>query len=134
MVASYGKSRARKREASALEGRVIVNRIHRLILGSATIGLVLFFCLPAGAQETGEGLFKAKCAMCHGADGAGQTAMGKALKIPDLHSEDVQKRSDAELTEIITKGKNKMPPYDTKLNKEEITKLVGYIRTLAKKH
>jgi len=121
-------------EASAQEGRVIVNRINRLMLGAAAIGLVLFFCLRARAQETGEGLFKAKCAMCHGADGAGQTPMGKALKIPDLHSEDVQKRSDAELTEIITKGKNKMPAYDTKLNKEQITKLVACIRDLAKKH
>lgn len=60
--------------------------------------------------------------------------MGKALKIPDLHSEVVQKRSDVELTEIISKGKNKMPAYDTKLSKEQITKLVVYIRDLAKKH
>ena len=113
---------------------MIVGYVNRLIAGAATSGLVLFFCLPASAQETGETLFKAKCAMCHGADGAGQTAMGKALKIPDLHSEDVQKRSDAELTEIISKGKNKMPAYDTKLNKEQITKLVACIRDLAKKH
>jgi len=113
---------------------VIVSYANRLIAGAATIGLALFFCLPASAQETGESLFKSKCAMCHGADGAGQTAMGKALKIPDLHSADVQKRSDAELTEIISKGKNKMPAYDTKLNKEQISKLVGCIRDLAKKH
>lgn len=113
---------------------MIVGYVNRLIAGAATIGLVLFFCLPASAQETGESLFKSKCAMCHGADGAGQTAMGKALKIPDLHSEVVQKRSDAELSEIISKGKNKMPAYDTKLNKEQITKLIGCIRDLAKKH
>ena len=113
---------------------MIVGYVNRLIAGAATIGLVLFFCLPASAQETGESLFKSKCAMCHGADGAGQTAMGKALKIPDLHSEVVQKRSDAELAEIISKGKNKMPAYDTKLNKEQITKLIGCIRDLAKKH
>jgi len=128
------KSVANIQEASTPEDTVIVGYVNRLIAGAATSGLVLFFCLPASAQETGETLFKAKCAMCHGADGAGQTAMGKALKIPDLHSEDVQKRSDAELTEIISKGKNKMPAYDTKLNKEQITKLVACIRDLAKKH
>jgi cytochrome c6 len=121
-------------EAGVPEGRVIVNKISRLMFGAAAIGLVLFFCSPASAQETGESLFKAKCAMCHGADGTGQTAMGKALKIPDLHSEVVQKRSDAELTEIISKGKNKMPAYDAKLSKEQISKLVGCIRDLAKNH
>ena len=113
---------------------MIVSYVNRLIAGAAAIGLALFFCLPANAQETGESLFKSKCAMCHGADGARQTPMGKALKIPDLHSEVVQKRSDAELTEIISKGKNKMPAYDTKLSKDQITKLVACIRELAKKH
>ena len=55
--------------------------------------------------------------------------MGQALKIPDLHSEDVQKLSDAELTQIITKGKNKMPAYETKLSKEQISQLVGFVRS-----
>jgi len=107
---------------------------HKLALVAGTIGLILFLGSPAGAQETGESLFKAKCAMCHGPDGAAKTSMGQALKIPDLHSQDVQKLSDAELTQIITKGKNKMPGYEDKLSKEQITQLVGFIRDLAKKH
>ncbi len=107
---------------------------NKLVLGAGAIGLILFLGLPARAQERGEGLFKAKCAMCHGPDGAGKTTMGQALKIPDLHSEDVQKRSDAELIQIVTKGKNKMPAYEAKLTKEQITQLVGFIRDLAKKH
>lgn len=60
--------------------------------------------------------------------------MGQTLKIPDLHSEDVQKLSDAELTQIVTKGKNKMPAYEGKLSKEQIAQLVGFVRDLAKKH
>jgi mono/diheme cytochrome c family protein len=106
----------------------------RLVLGLATIGLILLLGSPARAQATGEGLFKAKCAMCHGPDGAGKTTMGQALKIPDLHSEDVQKRNDAELTQIVTKGKNKMPTYEATLSKEQIAQLVGFVRDLAKKH
>jgi mono/diheme cytochrome c family protein len=101
---------------------------------AATIGLILSLGSPARAQETGESLFKAKCAMCHGPDGAGKTTMGQTLKIPDLHSEDVQKLSDAELTQIVTKGKNKMPAYEVKLSKEQIAELVGFVRELAKKH
>src|SRR5258706_2509401 len=31
-------------------------------------------------------VYKAKCAGCHGADGSGQTAMGKAMKLRDLGS------------------------------------------------
>jgi mono/diheme cytochrome c family protein len=71
--------------------------------------------------------------MCHGADGAAKTTMGEKLKIPDLHSADIQKKSDADLKAIITKGKDKMPGYETKLSKEQIDKLVVFIRDLAKK-
>jgi mono/diheme cytochrome c family protein len=107
---------------------------NKLLLVAGTIGLALMLGSPTKAQETGESLFKGKCAMCHGPDGAGKTTMGQALKIPDLHSDDVQKLSDAELTTIVAKGKNKMPAYEAKLSKEQITLLVGYIRDLAKKH
>jgi mono/diheme cytochrome c family protein len=108
--------------------------MHKLVLVAGTIGLILILGSSARGQETGESLFKSKCAMCHGPDGAGKTTMGQALKIPDLHSPDVQKLSDAELTLIVAKGKNKMPAYEAKLSKEQITQLVGYIRDLAKKH
>ena len=82
--------------------------------------------------EGGADTFKAKCAMCHGATGAGDTAMGKNLKLRDLGSADVQKQSDDELTTLITKGKDKMPSYDGKLTKEQIGDVVKYIRTLKK--
>lgn len=108
--------------------------VNKLLLVAGSIGLAMVVGSPAKAQETGESLFKSKCAMCHGPDGAGKTTMGQALKIPDLHSADVQKLSDAELTSIVVKGKNKMPAYEAKLSKEQITLLVGYIRDLAKKH
>lgn len=90
--------------------------------------------LASFAGDGGADLFKSKCAMCHGPDGTGKTMMGQKLNIPDLHSADVQKKSDADLTTIIVKGKNKMPSYETKLTKAEIDCLVGYIRDLAKKH
>jgi len=89
---------------------------------------------PARAEESGEGLFKGKCAMCHGPDGTGKTIMGEKLKIPDLHSADVQKKSDGDLKAIIAKGKDKMPAYDGKLSKEQIDGVVSFIRDLAKKH
>jgi cytochrome c6 len=72
--------------------------------------------------------YKAKCAMCHGANGEGKAGM----KTKDLGSADVQKMSDAELTEVIGKGKAPMPAYDGKLSKDQISDLVKWIRTLKK--
>jgi cytochrome c6 len=77
-------------------------------------------------------LFKTKCAMCHGADGKAQTAIGKADKIPDFTSPDVQKLSDDELAATITNGKGKMPAYGKTLKPDQIKDLVAYIRSLAK--
>jgi mono/diheme cytochrome c family protein len=80
--------------------------------------------------DGGADTFKAKCAICHGPDGKGQTAMGKTLNLRDLGSADVQGQSDADLTNIITNGKGKMPKYDGKLTKDQISDVVKYIRTL----
>ena len=93
---------------------------------------VLVFTLVFSTWSLADGGadFKAKCAMCHGADGKGDTGMGKTLKLRDLGSADVQAQSDADLTGIITNGKGKMPKYDGKLSKDQIGDLVKYIRTL----
>jgi len=85
------------------------------------------------AQGTAEATYKAKCAGCHGPDGAGSTPAGKAMKVRDFHSPEVQKETDAELTDIITNGKNKMPKYAEKLKDTEIKDLAAYCRGLGKK-
>jgi cytochrome c6 len=85
---------------------------------------------PASA---GESTFKAKCAMCHGADGGGDTTMGKKMKVRDLGSADVQKQTDAELAEIIAKGKPPMSGYEKSLDKAKIAEVVSYLRELGKK-
>jgi cytochrome c6 len=96
---------------------------------ATALAVVLSFPLSASAQDSAT-LFKSKCAGCHGADGTG-SAMGKKMGAHDFTSADVQKMSDAELTDIITNGKNKMPKYGS-LKPEEIKGLVAYIRTLKK--
>ena len=86
---------------------------------------------PAAAQDVAA-TFKAKCAMCHGADGKGETPAGKKMGVHDFASPEVQKMSDAELTQVLEKGKNKMPGYAGKLKDSEIKELVAYVRTLGK--
>jgi cytochrome c6 len=106
----------------------------------ARLAVVVIFLttleLPSAsfAADEGTDLFKSKCAMCHGPDSAGKTMMGEKLKIPDLRSTDVQKKTDADVKTMISEGKDKMPAYETKLSKEQIDKLVGCIRDLAKNH
>lgn len=92
--------------------------------------------LPAfAADSTGAALFKANCVICHGSDASGNTAMGKQNHIKDLRSPEVQKQSDAELTEIIAKGTKKpMPPFGGRLKPEQIHEIVEYIREVGKKH
>jgi mono/diheme cytochrome c family protein len=98
-----------------------------VLLGGAICPSWLF------AQGDPAALFKSKCVMCHGEDGSGSTPSGKALKAKDLRSDEVQKNSDAELTDVITKGRNKMPAFGAKLKPDQIQQLVVYIRHLGKK-
>ena len=98
--------------------------------------MIVLLCLAiAGSAYTAEpaqALFKAKCAMCHGADASGNTPMGKKFNIPDLHAPDIQKRNTAELSTAIAKGKNKMPAFEGKLTPSEINDLAIYIRQIKK--
>ena len=78
-------------------------------------------------------IYNTKCAICHGADGSGNTANGRKLKVRDLRCPEVQKMSDKQLYDIISKGKDKMPAYEATIGKETVTKMVSYTRELAKK-
>jgi cytochrome c6 len=86
---------------------------------------------PLVAQDAAA-TYKAKCSMCHGVDGKGDTPAGKKMGAHDFASPEVQKLSDVELTEIIGKGKNKMPGYASKLKESEIKDLAAYVRRLGK--
>ena len=94
---------------------------------------VVLLALPAmAAGPDGAAIFKGKCVACHGADGSGQTAMGKSMKLRDLKSDEVQKQTDLELMKIISGGKGKMPAYGKQLTEPDITALIAHIRTLKK--
>jgi len=98
----------------------------------AVVGLALILAVPtiAFAQGSGADIFKAKCAMCHGADGSASTGMGKSMGLKPLSSPEVQKMSDADLTALVTDGKGKMPAYKGKLSDADISAVVKYVKTL----
>jgi cytochrome c6 len=96
-------------------------------MGLITLMAGFALCASSAIAQDAASTYKAKCAMCHGADGKG----GK-MGTRDFASADVKAESDAQLVDIVTKGKGKMPFYSGKLKDTEIKDLVAYIRTLAK--
>lgn len=74
------------------------------------------------------------CAKCHGADGKGETKIGKKLKLKDYTDAAVQaKMTDAEIAKAISDGvteggKERMKAYKDVLTKEETDALTAYVR------
>jgi mono/diheme cytochrome c family protein len=74
-----------------------------------------------------------KCAVCHAKDGSGNTVKGRKLKVKDLRGPEAQKLSEAEMIEIVSKGKGKdMDGFQKELGSDMIKQIVQYYRTLAK--
>jgi mono/diheme cytochrome c family protein len=77
---------------------------------------------------------EANCTKCHGADGKGQTKIGKKLNLQDYTDAAVQaKMTDADITKAITDGvlvdgKQKMKSFKDDLSADEIKDLVAYVR------
>ena len=100
------------------------------LLSAAAI--VCLLSVAAHAQSKGATLFQSNCQMCHGSDGKGSTPTGQAMKVVNLHSPEVVKMSDAEIANVISKGKKNMPAFGSRLAPAQIENLVSYIRTLQK--
>lgn len=94
--------------------------------------LAIVLVAPAFAQGPGADTYKAKCAMCHGADGLANVPMGKSMKVVSFKDPTMVKAPDAQFIASTKNGKNKMPAYAGKLTDPQITDVVAYIRTLQK--
>jgi mono/diheme cytochrome c family protein len=114
--------------------------IERLLVTGLILTPVFAFSFPKRLAalsvnpQRGENIFRAKCAVCHGVDGAGDTANGKKLKVPDLRSSEVQSLTDEELVQVVTNGKKEMPPLGKKYSADRIQQVINYVRTLAQKN
>jgi mono/diheme cytochrome c family protein len=94
------------------------------------LGMVL---LAAPQDKDAKQVYLDKCSVCHGADGKGQTAKGKKLKMKDVASPEVRKMSDADLLNIVLKGKGQdMDGFEKDLGADMCKKLTAYFRSLAK--
>ena len=114
-------------------------RVRQLIaINIAGIALLSFALASSSAPVQAQGksasdIYLDKCSVCHGADGAGNTAKGKKLKVKNVR-ETSQKMTAAEMIEIVTKGKgDDMDAFGKEFTPAQISALVDYYRSLAKK-
>lgn len=92
----------------------------------------LMIAAPAAYGDAAE-LYAKNCASCHGADGKGQTTMGKKQKVKDYTTADGQSFSDADGVKIILEGKGKMKGYKDKgIAEADAKELVKFIRAFKK--
>ena len=95
-------------------------------------------CVSAAAQkggtsqaERGRAVYEAKCARCHGTDGAGRTRMAEIVEPPDMTDAAWQrKRSNARMVASVSNGLGQMPAFKKKLSRQGIADAVAYVRTL----
>src|SRR5690349_7579857 len=98
-------------------------RISKLFVLTLAAALACSLTSTAFAAD-GAALFKAKCGICHGADGQGK--VGPALKGTSLSADDI--------VEMLTKGNEaKKPPHKKPiagLSAEEIKAVADHVKTL----
>jgi cytochrome c6 len=99
---------------------------------AALIVLAAWMTLPSFGQAPGADIYKAKCAMCHGADGLATTPTAKNFKVLSFKDPAEINAPDAQFIANTTNGKGKMPAYAGKLTDAQIKDVISYIRTLQK--
>jgi mono/diheme cytochrome c family protein len=124
---TYGETLPKKK--NVLVTSVLTVALVWLLVGSATVAVAA----SASGKDPGASTFEEHCATCHAPNGSGDTVVGKSMKIPDLHSAEVQKLSDAQLADVIANGKGLMPGFKSNLSKDEIDALVKHVHQLAGK-
>jgi mono/diheme cytochrome c family protein len=101
------------------------------IAGTLITSAMMAGLAVAADAQAGKAAYDKSCKSCHGADGAPNPAMVKALKVEMRHlgSKEVQAHSDAELKAAITEGKGKMKPIKT-VSGAAADDVVAFMRTL----
>jgi cytochrome c553 len=108
--------------------------IMKLTLKHIVFGAPLLIAAALVAAPVAEN-WENLCAKCHGADGKGQTKVGRKLQVKDYTDAKVQaEMTDEEIIKVTSegvvdkKGKERMKAFKDELSPEEIKAFVAYIR------
>jgi mono/diheme cytochrome c family protein len=88
---------------------------------------------PQTLQRAGD-LYRVNCAMCHGADGHGQSVVADQFKsagiVPpvDFASQRVQARTDGQIYWLVGHGLGGMPPFRHLLSDDDLWTVVLFVR------
>jgi len=104
---------------------------HVVVLSIVASGSLATAQTPA-SPDTPASTYKANCAICHGDDGSG-SAIGARLHVKDLRSKEVQDKSASELEQTVRAGTGNMPAFGSRLDGEQIQKLIELIRQKTQK-
>ena len=83
-----------------------------------------------GFAQSGEALYKAHCASCHGATGTPSAGMVKAMNMKAASDPEVKSMSADQMFDVVKNGKGKMKGFGGKLTDGQIKDVVTYFRTL----
>jgi mono/diheme cytochrome c family protein len=136
LLSSFGQ------EPGMAPGRTSSFQVSALwVLAGALIAVaILPVTLLASRQvgsRSGRQIFEAACAQCHGVNGTGnhKSAVGFEQPLPDLTDCNFTREPDADWFAIIHDGgpvrafNRLMPSFAEALTREEITAVIGYVRT-----
>lgn len=94
---------------------------------AGSLAFVLVFAAAAlplqkNTLPDGRAVFEDKCARCHGKDGTKGLLGARNLQISTL--------PDAELLQVVTKGRRIMPAWGNKLSVQELQLVLNYVKQL----
>jgi cytochrome c6 len=101
-------------------------KLNLITVAAAIVAVSL--ATPLLAQTSGATIYKAKCQMCHLADGSGN----KGMKVPAFTAGASEASLIAATKNGVSTGTVKMPAYAGKLTDADISQVVAYIKTLKK--
>lgn len=106
-------------------------------LVSTVLACALGSALPLAAfadAAAGKPVYEKMCASCHGADGKGNAAKAKVLKLDpallNLGRDEVKDQTKEQKKAILADGKERMPAYAKKLTPAELDSVIDYTMTL----
>jgi mono/diheme cytochrome c family protein len=108
-----------------------MNRPLRYVIPvTALCGLSALLPLQALAADAvaGKAVFDAKCRSCHGADGMGNPAIAKMMKV---EMKPLGAQTEAEIKTAVTMGVGKMRPVTT-VTGADLDNVIAYIHTFKK--